>query len=664
MAVSKFIGISRNSDQLRKIRYTARDFIGLKNEMNTIIASYFPETSSDFSEGSGSQVLVELIAFVTDVISFYTDKQFNELILERAFEEKNIYGLAKGLGYQPRTVRPSIANLNFQVDIPVTGSLTANYFFNISSAATFKTRQPANVLFETIEPIIFNNETASLFNPTIVTRNDNITVTRLFLQNVKVISGKTDTFTHSFDNSIGIKKLHIPESRNTNSIISVIDSEGNEWYEVKSLSQENIFTGVPNLDASDTSEVPFLLTMKRVPRRFVVEYNNDGSVDLVFGSGDIDLNDTEFILNPDYLVFPNKTQGKFLNFNSDSLTLEDLPASTSLGVAPQNINVIVTYRTGGGTDHNIGRNLITNIENIDFNYYSINISADTDTFIRNSIVITNPEPSQGGNDAETIDQIKVNAPFWYAAQDRVVSISDYIARVASIPVQYGSVYKLTARHGKNQAYDTINLLTSEVTQLVNQRKTGVEDNILLQRIINLNEKIKNTSSDVILNILSRNSSGFLEKPTTTLKKNILTYINQYKMISDVIEIQDVKIINLGCRFSLNVDTRQFNPGEVLLETLDLIRDYLSTSNMDIGKNINVDEIRATILNNIDGVVSIPELYFMLINGTTNDGRIYSNDYLGEIQQFLSHSGTIVQCPNDAIFEIKYPLMDVIAKFDN
>jgi len=659
---TKRLGIVANLDNLRKIEYVSRDFVAIRNDLNAFLIQSFPEAiGSDFTEASGTQQFVELIAYVGDTLNFLLDKQFNELFLSRSVETDNAYALAKGLGYQPNPVKPSIAEIDFTFDVPVTGSLTAQYFFVIGRGAKFNTDTQTGITFENLEPIIFNNESVSTYDSVVTTGSLGTTVTRFTKHNIKVISGQTQKHFVTIGDATAFKRIHIPNGGSPiNDVLEVTDSENNTWYRVKNLSQEFIFTGIPNFD-TDTATVPYQITVKRVPRRYVVEFNADGSVDIVFGSGEVDLTDSEFVLSPENIVFPNKTIGKFFDFSPDAIQLQDFLNTTTLGVAPSNINMNVRYRTGGGISDNIGAGRISKIQGVDVQFYSLLLNAIERDYVIKSMTVSNPEPSQGGEEAETLDQIRVNASYWYAAQDRVVSIEDYIARVATLPSQYGSVYKVVAVHAQNQTYSLINQLTDKVSQLVTQRSVGLDDTVLLNQIQNLNASIQNSATDIILMIICRDSDGHLAKSTSTLRKNILTYLNFFKVASDTLSVQDVNVLNLGCRFMIHVDTSAYKPSEVQLNVMSLLQSYFDLGRMEIGKNINIDDVRATILTQVKGVISIPELSFFTIIGTV-DGRAYSTDFNSSIDQFLSYNGTIIECPNDTIIEFKYPSQDILGRF--
>lgn len=660
MAQTKKIGIINSSaTQLADIKYTSRDFASLKNDFIQRWQKYFPESGTDISQGSGAQVLLDLVAYASDVLHFYLDKQFNELFLSRTLETTNAYDLANALSYQPKPLSPAIADLTIQFDIPVTGSLTSQYYFNIQKSTRFIVGSQPDIIFENIEPIIFNSENQNSYSQSVVTRTDNIVVTRFSRSGIKVISGITKLFQKKMDSSDGFKKIHIEDRSGINDVINVFDSDGSEWIKVRNLSQEFVFTGTPNTDV-DTTDVPYMLTVKRVPKRFALYYNADGTADLTFGFGEVDLNESEFILSPENFVFPNKTIGKFLNFLPDNIQLEDFLNTSSLGVSPRDTTMQILYRSGGGVRHNIGKGLINTIQNLNIQFYSLLLNSTQRQFVTDSFVVTNPEPSQGGANPESIDQVRINASYAFASQDRVVTIQDYVARVASIPPQYGTIYKVIAKKTKDVSTESIKNLSDKVDLLLAQRATGIQDDILKKQIEQINAGLKNKISDIILYVIAQDSNGYLQKATSTLKKNILTYLNFYS--NDRIEIQDLKELNLGCRFTIHTDSRLYNPAEVLLNTMNFLKSEFALSNMEIGKGINLDEIRSKLKNpeNVKGIISIPSLEFFTIKGI-NDGRSYSNDFNESIDSFYDYSKTIINIPNDTIISFKYLNNDIIGR---
>ena len=658
MSTTKSMGIVSQLSDLRNVNYLVRDFSDLKAELNNYLSVYFPDAGNDFSEASAAQALVEVIAYASDIIAFYTDRAFNEQFLSRVVERQNTFDLALDRGYQPKQISPSVANITLTFDVPVTGSTTSQFYFTIQSGGQF-TSSTDNVNFQNLSPIIFNANTSQNWSSVVKVNPNNILVTEFSLTGIPVVSGTTNTASKAFQNEQGFLKIHISDT-NINDILSVTDSDGNTWYQVKSLAQEYIFTGVPNQN-SDSGDVPFALTVMRVPRRFVVTYNADGSADLTFGTGEIDLTSTEFMLNPSQIIFPNTTQGRFFNFNPDSISLTDFLYTTALGVSPQNTTINIQYRTGGGVTDNVGAGNINTVSKLPMQFYSLTLNALIQKFVQSSFVVTNPEPSQGGQNPETLDQIRVNAVYWYAAQDRVVSVQDYVARTASLPSAYGSVYLVVAQHTQNDTQTIVDQITNTAQNLTDARSTGIDDQTLVNQLVSLSNSLGTNSTDVKLYIISLDNNGKLAKSSSTLKTNLVTYLNQLKVMSDTLEVDDIEIINLGCRFGIHTDTTSNNPATVLLSALTVVQNYLALTNMEVGQDINVDDLLMQILN-VPGVVSVPELEFTVLSGTIN-GNTYSTDFTGTINDLTNYNSTIIAAPNAyTIFNILVPNQDIVGRY--
>ena len=92
----------------KQINYLARNFADVRTELFTFIKKYYPEIFSDFSDASIGTMLIELNAAVADMLSYHTDRMFNETQIEFAQERKSILSIARTLGVKIPGLRPSM----------------------------------------------------------------------------------------------------------------------------------------------------------------------------------------------------------------------------------------------------------------------------------------------------------------------------------------------------------------------------------------------------------------------------------------------------------------------------------------------------------------------------------------------------------------------------
>ena len=209
----------------------------------------------------------------------------------------------------------------------------------------------------------------------------------------KAISATINTQTFSFTNGIRFDTRNINDS-NIIGILDVFDSEGNEWYEVPNLAQENVFDTIRNTNTNDPNipddgegnDSPYLLQLKQVQRRFVSRFENSGSLQLQFGAGNFGDNDEEIIPNPDNV-------GLGLPFEKTKLTTAFSPTNfvftNSYGIAPSNTTLTVRYLTGGGVSSNVEGGTLTDVDstNVVFNNSNLTNSTLADTIFNSCLPI-------------------------------------------------------------------------------------------------------------------------------------------------------------------------------------------------------------------------------------------------------------------------------------
>ncbi len=589
-------------EKQRDINYFARDFFTLKDSAIKYLQQQFPDSYNDFSDISSGIALIELVAYIGDILNFYLDKQFQELFLSTAQEEKNIISLAKNLAYKPRGKAASVSNnVKFSFNYTLTGAASSNLEFILRKGTRIGTDN--GVTFETINDL----DTSLSANRTTVLDTVNNVVSASFT-GIKIVSGISREFSINITQPTQFLKITLPD-KDILEIINVSGSDGNLWYEVDYLAQENIFMGTIN-DTSTSGDVPYVLRLKRVPRRFIVERESNGVSSLRFGSGIMTTTDAEFIPNPEDFLLPTTLRGTVSSFNAASIDPYDFINTRTLGMTPQNVTLTISYRTGGGLSNNVPTNSINQIlyKLID---YKVTGNALEKNLMENTFKVTNLDISAGGEEAETLDDIKYNAGAFYASQNRIVTLQDYVVRAMTLPANYGSVFRATASKDLDD-------------------KLGVK-----------------------LSVITRQADGTLTASSSSLKINVINYLNQFKSWSENLNIQDARIVNFLINFSIVTD-KKTNNYEVLSSCIKKLKEYFNVKKWNIGDSIS-QSLVINELHKVDGVIAVPNVNFININGTINN-RSYSNT----IYNIPSHTKNfIIQAENDCIFECRYPDFDIM-----
>jgi hypothetical protein len=594
-----------NIKRAANIDYMSRDFDSLRSRLSDYIKQNFPDSFSDFTDQSAGMALLETVCYAGDILNFYLDRQFNELFLTTAQEEKNVVALARNLGYKIRgNSAAQNNNIILTFNYPTSGSIS-NYGFILKAGSRF-----SNDAGDSIHEMIYDLDTTTITSST--TSQDIVNnVTSATISGIQVIAGVTKTYQVKIGAPISFMRIPIPDP-NVLEILSVTSSDGNTWYEVDYLSQENQMIGLMN-QQSTSAAVPFVLTLRRVPRRFVVERSTSGSTALRFGSGVLSTTDAEFIPNPEDFIIPFSLRGSVSGFSPANVDPSDFVNTGTLGAAPAFVTLTIKYRAGGGLATNATANTIKNIINKQIQYKTTG-NAFQKSLLEASMQVNNPEPSTGGEDSETLDQIKLNAAGFFATQNRCVTLQDYIVRSYTLPTQFGSVFRATA---SRDLQDTSHL--------------GIR-----------------------LATLSRNADGSLTTSSVAMKINLVNYLNQFRSLSENITVADARIINIGLRFGVVTDMTS-NQQEILANCVIALQNFFDIRLWNLGQSISTSLVDRA-LTDINGVLAVPVLQFFQFPPGFG-GRNYSNS-----QMFYNIDARtrnrVIMCDADQIFEIKYPNFDI------
>jgi hypothetical protein len=621
----------------KDVSYLGKDFSQIRKNLIEFTKQYFPTTYTDFSEASSGMILLELSAYVGDVLSYYADNNLKESLLEQASERGNIYDIANMLGYRPKNSIPAYVTLDVFQLVPSIGSgsnVAPDYTYALSIKPGMQVgANNGSAVFRTLDLVDFSY--SSSFDPTEVTVYESDDATKqptyyLLKKQVQAVSGRIVTRTFTFGSPVAYDKVVLPES-NIIDIISVTESDGDNWYEVPYLAQDTIFESIPNLAENDPdlyqyrSSSPNLLKMKRTAKRFVTRLRSDNLLELQFGAGVSDNNDEEIIPNPTNVG--NGLSGVRKNIDVD-IDPSNFLYTRTYGQAPANTTLTVTYTTGNGISDNVVANVLTNIQQINYDE-DVNSTGAVPifNFVKNTVAVTNPTPAAGAKNSDTLQDIKNNALSNFATQNRMVTRDDYIIRAYSMPAKFGSVSK---------AYI-------------------VPDDQIIQEDYTQNR----LPNPLALNmyVLGFNENKQLTALNTAVKENLKTYLSQYRILTDAVNIKDAFIINVGVQFEISV-LSNYNSNEVLLNCINTLKTYFDVDRWQINQPILKTEVM-NVISNVKGVQNLVNLTFNNVYDTTLG-------YSGNVYDLASatKNGVIYPSLDPSIFEVKFPNQDIKGRVVN
>ena len=638
----------------KEVNYLGRDFADIRDNLIEFAKSYFPSQYNDFNEASPGMMFVEMAAYVGDVLNYYVDNQFRETLLNQAEERKNVLEIAQSLGYKPKLACPATVKLSFTLDVPAkdlgsgvyqpdldyAGRLQADSRFLSSNGVEFNLLDDVDFkVSSSLDPMdVTALEPASGNIPT----NFRLTKTGIAKSGIR----KTQTFT--FGNAKTFDSVVLAESDVTE-IISITDSNGNKWYEVPFLAQDTVFESEENTSLNDPSlssyknDTPYLLKLIKTARRFTTRVRDDNKTIVKFGSGISSNPDEELVPNPDNV-------GSSLGFGVSRLDESYDPTNflktQTFGLAPANTTLTIEYVYGGAIEHNVGVNSVNRILERNFTNSTTGLVSATQTTTEESLTVTNLERATGGASQETLDEMKLNASAFFNAQNRAVTRADYITRVYSLPQKYGNVAK---------AY------------IVQDEQLEEEGQLEV-----INGEVKRIKAvDVIPNPLALNmymlgytADGKLTQLNEAVKQNVKTYLSQYRVLTDAINLKDAYIVNVGVRFAITVK-RGFNKNEVLFKAIQQVKKHFETKKWQINQPIVLSDI-AYVIGLVEGVVTVvppqdnnPNKNLVVIENKHKvaegySGNIYDTDA-------ATRDGIVYTSLDPSIFELKFPNTDIEGK---
>lgn len=585
------------------IKYSARDFNSIRQELLDYVRRYYPDTFQDFSQAGFGSMMIDTVAYIGDVLSFYLDYNANEAFLDTALEYESILKIGKQMGYKFIKNFTSSGMPDFFIIVPANSSglgPDTDYIPILKRGSIFSST--GGTIFTLNDDVRFDDPT----NEIIVARvdGDGAPTSYAIKSSGQVVSGEIKQEQISVGDYERLRKIEL-SNENITEIVSVKDTEGNDYFEVDYLSQDIIFKAVTNRDSSK-KYAPNLLRPIVVPRRFTVENTQDKTI-LQFGFG------SERDTASDPLVDPSTT---VLNLHSREFVTDtnfdptNLLGTDKLGISPSNTTLTIVYRVNTSEDVNVSSEELNQVVNGDMQFESEETLLDSRVQgVIDSLEVSNPLPIVGDVLLPNSDELKIRIFDSFSSQNRAVTAQDYRSLVYKMPSNFGAV----------------------------KRASIYRDEDSFKRNLNLY-------------VISEDDTGVLEQTNSVVKNNLKIWLNHSKMVNDSIDILDAKIVNIGINFEV-VSNLESNKFEVLADCISRVREMF-TNKLQIGEEFFVTNIYSE-LNDVEGVVDTTSVE--LVQKT---GELYAQTNLG-FNELFSSDGRFVQVPRNVILEIKFPEVDII-----
>ncbi len=614
------------------ISYLGRTYPQIRQELIDFLKQNYPEIK-DYNDSSVGMALLELNAAVGDILSYHTDRMFNETQLDYIQERKNLLALARTYGLKVGGKKPSVSILTLETTVRA-GLQSSNSacqqvgnYFDCEYAPVIKAGSRfvgGGQVFEVLDDVDFKSRSnsAGIADRT----EDHLTNGSYRLtKNVFAINGQTRVLSR-YIRAADVKpffEIVLPET-NVISVEQIIEMPGNvntipeiddfmdetkRWYEVHYLAQGEVFVdGSPQLiqvmGSSSGSTYSSVLpgTWKKVDKKFITEYTDNGYLKIIFGSGTpsktYDDSTTQF---PELLEIYNQ----MINNNA-------------LGATPsQNTTIFIRYRVGGGATTNLGVGVITQADAVEWEF----LGNDTTTKqqVMNSLKVNNQVPAMGGADEPTTDEIRRTISYNFGAQERGAQLKDYISLINEMPTRYGKPYRFNAI----QERDAIAIYGLTLTP----------DNTL----------DFNSTNQIILS-------------------NLANYLANYRMMNDYVKVSWGKVLNISVEIDVLV-SKSVNKSDVASRIGKVVKDYFEISNQQMGDNFYQGKLIQNIVADIgNSILTIMDIRFYNPIGTNGayspmgfpDGQLLDLTTRQIDTSALTGTNGILYGQANAMYEIRYP----------
>jgi hypothetical protein len=584
------------------INYYSRDFDSIKQSLVQHAKRYYPDSFKDFSEAGFGSLMLDTVSYVGDVLSFYLDYQVNESFLETAKEEQNIIKIARQLGYKQEQFVSSQGLATFFIYVPtnaVGNDLDYRYLPTLKAGSIFSATNGTQFILA--EDCVFNPTSNDIVAGQLSNGNIDYYAVRGY---GIVISGEYQNITVNIGDFEKFKKVILP-LENITEVVSVFDSEGNEYFEVDYLTQDVVFRPVSNI-SNTKNYAKSLLRPFSVPRRFVVERDGEDTY-LQFGQGyEEGQNIKESIIDPSKRILKLHAKNYYSENSFDPVNLVE---TDKFGIVPSNTILNVLVRTNTVENVNIGIDNLTQVVTSDFEFEEPeNLNQDIVNFMISNLEVTNEEPILGKVTFDTNEEIKIKSKNLFATQNRAVTLEDYEALVYRMPAEFGKVKRVSVKKDLNSFKRNLNMY-----------------------------------------VLSEDENNKLIATNNIIKENLKIWISDYKMLNDVIDILDARILNIGIDFQILTDLEN-NKYDTLSSAKNSIINLFQIR-PNIGEAIFINDI-IKALKNTNGVLDV-----VSVNVINKTGGNYS-DLSYNLEDNLSVDGRYIEIPENVIWELKFPDIDI------
>lgn len=593
---------TRISKKIQEVDYTKTSFNEIKQQLVDYIKTHYPDTYKDFNQSSFGSMMLDLVSYVGDQLHYYLDHNANEAILPFTKDPETTVQLLQSLGVDPDLNFSGTGMVDVQVLVPSLSTgvgIDGDYKITVRSGTKY--RSAGGSVYTQIRDAVLTQE-----NSQVLVHSTNATGNTpdyyIFKSKVPVVSGEEKEYTVEVGDAKRFLKIEIPDPTITE-ILKIVDSNGNEYYQVSNLSEDTIYRPIIDPEGRDPN-VKAILKPTPVPRRFIVEKSVERTY-IVFGNG------SETDLKTNNVLEPKRKVIKYTGLSYTSTPSNDpvrLTSTHKLGVSPRNTTLTITYRSNTLANSNAAVGTVNQvIDPILFFENENTLDQNKISFIKDNVQVFNEEPINGNISLPTTEELKRRYLGFFGAQGRAVTKQDYIAMAYAMPSMYGAIKRAAVLRDTNDLRRNLNMF-----------------------------------------LAAEGANGKLEKPSNLIKQNLKTWLESSKMISDTIDLFDANIINLKINFKVTLNTN-VNPNTTLMEIKTRIFEELTTIPPDIGEPMYISEI-IRIIQSVPGVATVPTRDGVKVSCIS--GGNYS-DYNYEIDVNTAPDNNYIYIPENSIWEIKY-----------
>jgi hypothetical protein len=630
-----------------RISYLNRTFSEYKNALIEMSERYYPELSTSFNDSSIAAWQIDVAADIADNLSYHIDRVYQETNIDSAQERGSLYAIARNNGVKIPGPKGSMAEVKFTVVTGVNNNEPnyANLPLIKRGTRVASSTQEFELLSDVDFASQFNSDGISDSTVTPLYNSNGITTGYSISKLAVVTAGESRIYRHVVYNSdvepfmevvipvegvMGVESIIMFDGVDTgtapsyNQFYSHCKSEKMaRFYEVDSLAQSYCWTesvdpstqkaitylyGYTTNGEEEGNQIPMYSITKGewrpVDNRFITEYTDKGYLKIIFGGG---TGNENVSIPTDASSFAKWQMSKILNNNN-------------LGTTPKgNSTLYILYRVGGGKASNVAKGAIRKI---------IDLKADADTpeklKILQTLTVVNTTPSVSGKDMPTEKELKHFIKYYKSAQERCVTVKDYINRILLLPPKYGTPFRVGVMEENNK---------------------------------------------IMVYLLGINHEGKLDSALPdVLAKNIEEYLQAYRMVNDYVEIKPGRIINLSFDVDVIID-KNYISADVIRNVIKTITDYMDINKHIMGESIYVGDLQKEV-GKVDGVINLISL---VVNNETDESQGYSKDQItqesepkdGVEKTFvvdMEATDGILYNDGDTMMEVKYPEKDIRIKW--